>query len=92
MLATVSQGNVRVWDISSQNAFHSVPNAGDIQGGKPQNATCWRLGGGEGLEQPLKNGDGAWYIGTFSQAAKALTKWEKSIQADSMGPGWSELQ
>ena len=40
MLATVSQGNVRVCDISSQNAFHSVPNAGDIQGGKPQNATC----------------------------------------------------
>lgn len=38
-------------------------------------------------QQPLKNGDGAWYIGTFSQAAKALTKWEKSIQADSMGKG-----
>ena len=41
-----SKGDVNFCDISSQNAFHSAPNAGDIKA-IPQNSTR-RLGGAQG--------------------------------------------
>ena len=50
----VSKGDVSSCEESSQNPYHFVPIARDLKIGMPQNATCWKLGGGE-VCQTLKN-------------------------------------